>query len=228
LYHGLTVSIPNGEQKVLAVGAGNCPPFQGVDIRIGLTVKPCTALFNGAIDHVLRDDAIGILIVSSYAISTASGGLDYQSGDYLRLLRSGAASVESSQAVYLAGLERLFDAAAVAKKRVVFVFDTPELDFDPLSCLQRPLTGMAAVFTCSVDRSKVEVRQGALRQEIRRLIANHPGVTALDPLDILCDSARCMVAHDGHLLYRDRDHLSDFGSTYLMSRFLNSRPSALD
>jgi hypothetical protein len=115
----------------------------------------------------------------------------------------------------------------MANKRVVFVFDTPELDFDPLSCLPRPLTG-ASVEACAVDRVKVEARQGALRQEIRRLVDSHPGVVALDPIDVLCDGAHCTAVHDGRLLYRDRDHLSDYGSTYLMSRLLTALPSALN
>jgi peptidoglycan/LPS O-acetylase OafA/YrhL len=228
LYSGLIAALPDGEKAVLAVGAGNCPPFQGVDIRIGLTVKSCSTLFNSAIDNILRDNAIRTVIVSSYAISTISGGLDYQSGDSIRLVRRGSSAVEPSQTIYLEGLERLFDAAAKAGKRVAFVFDTPELDFDPLSCLPRPITGVPSGFTCSVGRAKVDARQGLLRQKIRQLIANRPGVTPLDPLDVLCDSTNCAVAHDGHLLYRDRDHLSEYGSSYLMSRILKFRANELD
>src|SRR6201991_4422361 len=147
-YDGLRRALAASGTGLFAVGAGNCPPFSGVDIYLGTYVKHCAALFDGVLDYVVKSHDIQTVILSSYAISSIAGGFDYGKGDYIRLVAAQHAQTTqaahavpgtdprsdgSSMEVYLAGLERTLIRLRAAGKRGVFVLDTPELDFDPSS-----------------------------------------------------------------------------------------------
>jgi hypothetical protein len=45
------------------------------------------------------------------------------------------------------------------------------------------------------------------------------GVQVIDPATVLCDGIRCHIAAQNHSPYRDDDHLSPFGATWVRSAF---------
>lgn len=45
------------------------------------------------------------------------------------------------------------------------------------------------------------------------------GVQIIDPAKVLCDDSQCHISAENHSLYRDDDHLSPFGATWVTSAF---------
>ncbi|WP_322068592.1 acyltransferase family protein [Paraburkholderia bannensis] len=223
-YEGLQSALAgvDAHAGVLAVGSGNCPPFYGVDIHLGGYVKHCAALFDGVLDYVAKSNDIHTVILSSYAISSITGGFDYDAGGYIKLVASSAAGdgqaapprATANLDVYLAGLERTLGKLTAAGKSVVFVLDTPELDFDPNTCVRRPVQ-ISVRSPCAVPRAKVEQRLEATQMRIRAVLAKFPAVKVFNPLPLLCDASNCYARQGAEFLYADRDHLSADGSRYI-------------
>ena len=118
-------------------------------------------------------------------------------------------------------ISRLEDAG----KQVVIFIDVPELDFYPKSCVDaRPLPfGRSGIRTpCGVPRSQVMQRQADYRNIIAHLMLQHRTVQVFDPLPYLCDVAFCRAKVGDRLLYRDSNHLSAFGSSFIAAKFRES------
>ena len=222
-YDGLQPALASDGDSLFAVGAGNCPPFSDVDIYLDKHVKHCSELFRSVLDYVVNSPDIHSVILSSYAISTIAGGLDYGEGDTIRLLtadsgRAGLTTVGQSDgsnlSVYLAGLEHTLTRLTAAGKRVVFVLDTPELDFDPSTCVRRPVQ-FSLRSPCAVPRAKVERRLTRTETRILAVLARYPGVRVFNPLPFLCDAQNCYARRGGEFMYADRDHLTPDGSRYV-------------
>ncbi|QYD70507.1 acyltransferase [Paraburkholderia edwinii] len=222
-YEGLRRALAASGTGLFAVGAGNCPPFSGVDIYLGTYVKHCAALFDGVLDYVEKSRDIHTVILSSYAISSIAGGFDYARGDYVRLVAASGAQAapnaaqprdESNMDVYLAGLERTLTRLRAAGKRVVFVLDTPELDFDPSTCVRRPVQ-ISVRSPCAVPRVKVEQRLSGVQKRIFAVLVKFPDVKVFNPVPLLCDSQNCYARRGGEFMYTDRDHLTSDGSRYV-------------
>ncbi|MFM0191075.1 acyltransferase family protein [Paraburkholderia nemoris] len=224
LYEGLQPALASNGIGLFAVGSGNCPPFSGVDIYLGEHVKHCAALFGGVLDYVVKSSDIRSVVLSSYAISSITGGFDYGQGGYIRLVAAGGGRTnptlgqrdeESNLDVYLAGLERTLGRLTAAGKHVVFVLDTPELDFDPNACVRRPVQ-FSVRSPCAVPRAKVEKRLRAVQTRIRAVLARFPDVKVFNPVPLLCDSQNCYARQGGEFMYADRDHLTFDGSRYVV------------
>lgn len=222
-YDGLQPALASDGDSLFAVGAGNCPPFSDVDIYLDKHVKHCSELFRSVLDYVVNSPDVHSVILSSYAISTIAGGLDYGEGDTIRLLtadsgRAGLTTVGQSDgsnlSVYLAGLEHTLTRLTAAGKRVVFVLDTPELDFDPSTCVRRPVQ-FSLRSPCAVPRAKVERRLTRTETRILAVLARYPGVRVFNPLPFLCDAQNCYARRGGEFMYADRDHLTPDGSRYV-------------
>jgi peptidoglycan/LPS O-acetylase OafA/YrhL len=223
-YDGLRRALAASGTGLFAVGAGNCPPFFGVDIYLGTYVKHCAALFDGVLDYVVKSRDIHTVILSSYAISSIAGGFDYAAGDYIRLVATSGPQAArgaalrgdgSNMDVYLAGLERTLIQLRTAGKRVIFVLDTPELDFDPRTCVRRPVQ-ISVRSPCAVPRAKVEQRLSGAQKRIFAVLAGFPDVKVFNPVPLLCDRQNCYARRGGEFMYTDRDHLTSDGSRYVV------------
>jgi hypothetical protein len=51
-----------------------------------------------------------------------------------------------------------------------------------------------------------------------KVIKDFPGVKLWDRTDLLCDRRYCWAIKNGKMIYRDGDHLNQYGSTYLGER----------
>jgi len=138
----------------------------------------------------------------------------------------GAAASEIYERALARDLQVLLDAG----HEVVLVLPVPELDFSPRSCLRfRPVERWMAApdpGKCSLPRARVEVQlhtAHALVGRVARAI-DSPDLHVIDPMEALCDAARCRAVIDGQLMYRDDNHLSDAGARYVWSRI---QPRAL-
>lgn len=105
-------------------------------------------------------------------------------------------------------------------RQVIYVSDTPQLDFEPRACLTR--AGIASSRTrrdCSVPRA-VHDRERARHKVAEQLVLrDFPTVQLFDAAAQLCDAERCRAMIDNKLMFRDTHHLSYDGDLFMGERF---------
>jgi hypothetical protein len=80
---------------------------------------------------------------------------------------------------------------------------------------------------CGVPRLQVDLRNQAYRELIFAMKKEFAGMMVFDPLSYLCDSTACYATKFGHILYRDDNHLSAAGATYLSERFMEEQSTLI-
>ena len=213
-------------ENLLALAEGDCLPFYDVNVKVSShQAKNCPLLNNRALDQAMGTSSIHTIILSAYSVFAVTGtnfALVDKSDDHKSLEDMRHPRERSNATIYRDGLRRTVKRALEAKKQVVFVLDTPELDFEPSSCVvHRPLSlrGNGLRQPCSMDLRTVYERQSVSRKLITDTLAEFPEVKILDPLAILCHGDICLAGMDGTAFYLDRNHLLPQGADYLVERF---------
>ena len=97
-------------------------------------------------------------------------------------------------------------------KKVVFVYQTPEID-EPKACVQRRIRITAAADKCQMTR------EWGLRNEVYRPfvdpILTQMKVESFDPFVYMCDDKSCKVKEGDKIFFASQAHLSGFGGQYL-------------
>ena len=109
-------------------------------------------------------------------------------------------------------------ACAFAKQRPVYMLrPIPELKRDvPKTMGRAAMRGKQERVSISMDEYR---QRNAFAWETQDLAAARCGVTILDPLPYLCRDGNCYGDADGHPLYFDDDHLSEYGGDRLRPLF---------
>ena len=92
---------------------------------------------------------------------------------------------------------------------VIVMNDVPRFDHPVPQCTIRLGEG------CDIDREEAsEYRQAAYGAELAATEVS-PQARAWDPFEVLCGDGVCFVQDGDEVLYRDRDHLSDAGASFV-------------
>ncbi len=136
----------------------------------------------------------------------------------------GAPENSGQAEIFAAAFKNTVSRLTATGKNVVLFIDWPEMGFDPISCLPRPVPLFSKVRPlCGIPRSVVDGRNRAYREVISGMKKEFSGLRVFDPIPYLCDSSACYAMRDGHLLYRDDNHLSAVGSAFLSGKFLEEQ-----
>jgi hypothetical protein len=71
---------------------------------------------------------------------------------------------------------------------------------------------------CWVAKSDYQNRVKRYRELVQDVLANFPNVQVFDPSEFLCDDSICRAKDGLNFIYRDCDHLSDYGSAILVEK----------
>lgn len=101
-----------------------------------------------------------------------------------------------------------------AGKKVVFMQDIPNLDFDIRSCYQLRPTRLhfGKQDECSLSYPNYVTHVSNQREVISKLLSAFPQVTVFDPEAIFCDAKICHYQDDALPLYYNGDHVNWFGA----------------
>lgn len=108
-------------------------------------------------------------------------------------------SLASFEPALLAAVGRL----QAAGLNVILLAPVPELPFNAVHCLTR-----RSAEECVVPRSRIDARRQGVVAVLKRTAEAMPGVQLIDPIDAMCDEARCYTVRNALPLYRDDDHIS--------------------
>jgi hypothetical protein len=105
------------------------------------------------------------------------------------------------------------------KLKVVLVMDVPEMGYDVPHALAKALLTQS---TSDIAPSREAVRRRqALAMKVLSASASKYGVTLIDPTSEVCDEKQCFASRNGHILYKDEDHLT-FSAAKSMSHIFDS------
>lgn len=114
-------------------------------------------------------------------------------------------------------MRRTLERLEARGKRIIYVLDVPELNFDPRSCLdlRRIRLSLSNRNYCGVSRSSFDLRNESYRRLVTKVLQDFPSVVLFDAAQPLCDEVACRATKDSLMLYSDDQHLSIDGSRYV-------------
>jgi peptidoglycan/LPS O-acetylase OafA/YrhL len=188
--------------KVITLGAGSCPPLLDTETRIG-----CVTALRIALDQLDRLPSIRHVVLGAYY-----GYVEDARPDQVGPM------VEN----YLKTFARLH----ASGKQVTFVIDPPALKTDPESCIRRrpfeaafPSRFGPPDFCDGATPSDLR-RRARYDDFVRTLAGRASGVNFYDPANILCTGDTCKLFEREKLLYGDWNHLSIYGSEFVVQDML--------
>jgi peptidoglycan/LPS O-acetylase OafA/YrhL len=119
------------------------------------------------------------------------------------------------------GLNRMISRLRALGCRVVIVGCVPEIGIDVPRAfsLAGRLPWLVDLRTVTPSRREVAIRQAEVSQVLSDAV-RQDGVYFVDPASGMWDAQdRVVILHHGRLLYRDDDHLSDFGAIHVAPSF---------
>ena len=223
LYGGLAAAYAQHSHVLMNLGEAGCVPFYDTESYTrGRQRADCRPLVNRMLDFAASSPSVRTIILSARGPLNMTG--QYFGEDPLgpKVISWDGAEKNSDQAeVFAASLKNTVSRLSASGKKVVLFLDWPELDFNPRSCLPRPVALFSHVRPlCGVPRPAVDARNHAYREVIFAMKKEFSGLAVFDPFPYLCDATACYAERDGRLLYRDDNHLSAEGSAYLGEKFL--------
>ncbi len=125
---------------------------------------------------------------------------------------------------YKIQLDSVLENLAESKKRIFFLIDNPQLDFNPKQCEARPVKfyGKHLDKKCAIQKDQYIKEDGSYRAAVYEVVNKYPNISVIDSADVFCDENECIAVLDGKVLYDDPTHLSIYGSFFL-SKFIVSK-----
>ena len=220
-----------GVEYVSYYTENGCIPFYNLD-SYDSRGKPgeCMNLMNLNLEAVQKSNAQIIVMTSGGPSNLSNEGFLGRNDPRIigRVMNyQGRPDLTDKLLIYEAAMRSTFDVLLNHRKKIIFVIDTPELGFEPQTCIKnRPVTlTKLPRELCAVPRKDYELRFSKYNALMSRMISAYPKVTFVNLTDKFCDIDWCYANIDGKYLYRDSDHLSDEGSLYA-AKFIT--PAILD
>jgi peptidoglycan/LPS O-acetylase OafA/YrhL len=226
LMPGLEKAFP--KTGILNIGSGACLPFENVDgysqLDDAAHRQLCRVTMGTAFDVLRTNKSISTVLLSARGTSYISDH-PFQDGEGYRL-RSHVDDDDSNITVFVTALRRTLQELSDLDKRTIIVFDVPILGFHPKECLHLRTIELFNVIRkpCAVPRNVAMAEQHLYREMVMSEVNKFSKVSIVDPFDVLCDETFCAAIKDGQVFYRDADHLSVFGSEYVIDRLAIGYP----
>jgi hypothetical protein len=212
LYSGLVLNKTLTGGNLLNRGAGSCFPFFDNPENPN---KLCQTLIPEFLEMAITMPSIKAIILSGKAVTELNEArfisTDKKDNPYL---------------IFQNGMKKTLQRLTKTEKRIVFILDTPDLEFKPSECVNnRPwrFKEMAGKSPCAVARSQVNLRRAKYLEIVLPILNEFPNVEVFDPLPALCDENYCWAIKDKKMLYRDEHHLNKTGAIYLGEYFKNAK-----
>ncbi len=190
-------------RKGIFIAKGDCPPFTG-EITLVNVPDPCRKFNARAMRTLAQLQIKTIILAGRWAM--------YDRGTFADEDELVPRTVDGDRHALFAGmLHRTIDALTQRGIKVILIQDVPEIGWNVSRLLARnALLGWP-------EKNGPTLAEYRARQSyvLAQFAALGGKVTLLDPTPILCPGGQCAVKRDGHLLYRDGDHLTTFGASLL-------------
>ncbi len=169
-----------------------------------------------------RNDIRTVILAARWALNVEGLRPEGEMGGSAVLAREGdaAGGIDGNAALTAEGLEATLQALRGRGMQIILVAGLPEMRRNvPDAIVSARFRGNA--IPEFVDQGSHQARNRRSRPMLDALAAQYDA-QVLDPAELLCSQGECMAENDGQFIYRDDDHLSEFGAKWLMPRLLDS------
>lgn len=224
-----------GDQIVVRSFSG-CIPFHNLD-RYDSRSKPgvCAKNINGELNIFESDNDYELIIFSTMG-PVYLDATTFKGKNVARVTGLGVELIDNKAEkdrwnVFEIGMRNTLRKLSLIKgKKIIYVLDIPELGIEDKKCYapKQFLTIASTRFgigseysfdSCKQTRLDINERTNRYVIMVKNILADFPNVILFDPTSIFCDDEWCYGAKDGKKLYKDVDHLSEFGSDYFAKYF---------
>jgi hypothetical protein len=215
-----------GEQQGFAVQAYvdyACPPFPGLRFVAAGIQKGCAAKNAAVLARMESSPDIGTVIL-------ITRGAFYLKGESPTVAdrRGGNAGIVGTAGERLEGValastwEKELDVTVnrllAAGKRVVLVYPLPDFAYNVTAAFGRMLATGRDPSSLHLSTASFHARQDSIFAILDRA-GSSPRILRVYPHARLCDAVRCLAFADGKALFKDDDHLSAYGASYVLPEF---------
>lgn len=209
------VASQEGRSGLLVVTRGR-PPFFDVQRSPGdwalLKKEHLTQLFT--------QHPIEFVIVSSFWLTHYNDCLLLPSGNSVWDELFVFDKCQRTKKLFNSGIVEMADFFAESNIRLNLVTQIPPYPYDIPNCLRSALyRGLDAAETCKLSYDDFLASTNPVNNIINDLAASHPNITLIRPEESLCDGVSCISVIGNQPLYRDDDHLSTMGSSFISDLF---------
>jgi len=120
-------------------------------------------------------------------------------------------------------LVQTLDGLIASGKQVFITDDVPIYPFDTRDCLFGA-SRLLAITRCSQDIDYFQSSYSRYYPILERAVREVPGVNLLNSAQYFCDDESCKMTYKDKILYRDYNHLNNFGSRYVVDQLLENDP----
>ncbi|SFU68012.1 hypothetical protein SAMN05216339_10745 [Nitrosomonas eutropha] len=228
LYPGLRDALMDTSENILMIGTGGCPPLLNTSSYDRKDKNEnCLMITAQAIEIAAGSESIKTVILAARGpLYLSSKGFSYNDfaaeTEYDWVLTSPAnPDLTDHYVIYESAMRSTLN-TLTKTKNVIFVFDNPELGFDPKSCIDsRPLRLTNRIKTpCAIPRKDFDERNREYRNLILSILRDYPSVKIFDAAAQLCDEQQCLAMKEDKVLYRDDDHLSLDGARLISAELV--------
>lgn len=206
-------------------GKSNCPPMRLVKVYSNGSPSNCRQFNDIVYDIVTKDKNIKDVFLAARWEIYSSEPSDGKTMDVIRL-EDGVtkSSVAGNKKIFADGLMRTVKGLVKAGKRVYFIMDVPEVPYEAASELGKQ-EYLKSVFKDSGSRVEAFVSLSNYLDRNKNVfstyddVENKTGMKRIDLFRVLCSDGKCALSKDGKALYFDDNHLSRFGSDYVVSEY---------
>jgi peptidoglycan/LPS O-acetylase OafA/YrhL len=202
-----------------ALTISNCRLMSATQIvtAINYPYDLCKDYFDGSVDLIARTARQGdVVLVGARSLIDEPSTTEMNIASNV-IVNGSRLSRKQAYLKSRADFDALLKASSSRGVSVVFVGPTPQFTMPATMCVPewfRPLRD------CAVPVQSVLAERDAYLKSIAGLLASNPNAHFWDPLPAFCSETRCLPYANNKLLFRDRHHLSAFGSQSLVNMFL--------
>lgn len=215
----------NGVTGVFA-GKSACPPLRLVRILINDVPTNCRQ-FNDIIfkDVAADKDMKNVFLVGRWEVYSGKPTLGNDAGSEMTLDDGITKNVieDNNLKVFEESLVRTVGSLERAGKNVYFVMDVPEVPYDvpsemgKIEYFKHVFPALTSFVTSALPYSHYQERNELVFKVLEK-VKSKTNVKVVDIQDILCKDGECKLTEGGKSLYADDDHLSVFGSEYVIGQ----------
>lgn len=214
------------EHNVTGVFAGKstCPPIRLVKLYEKGSATNCRQFNEIVFDIIRKDDNIKDVFLAARWEMYVSNDTVARNLPRITLEDGVKKNTDGGNAkIFKDGLMRTVKGLVKSGKNVYFVMDVPEVSFDPSSELGKQ-EYLKNLFGGS-DRVSAYVSLDNYENRNKQVLDAYEAVkqtTAVEKLDLykaVCRDDKCFLSYDGKSLYFDDNHLSRFGSNYVVGEY---------
>lgn len=193
------------------VTAHGCGPVLDYQLK-GYDGFDCVKFNNLMLEFIRKNGIKHVFLVASWDERLKNDEAYYKNREWFSSYK------EDFSDISMAALKRTVDEVQSSGAKVYIMKNVPIAPYDPPRFLAMHTLYSADTSAMTLERKAYEASRAAAIDSFEKM-TRKSGIVFIDPIDTLCDEMKCNFAVDGHSLYFNKGHLSNYGARYLNSLF---------